>query len=329
MADISKIRALHDFKENFDLSDQVLKSYIAQLAEDDQGTVDRFFSGFEIEDWFEAIFGIMPWTRLLHSLSQRQIPTRSKTDFQVPDFSAFIETSKFKSEPLLIEVKRVSGMKRTLKLRKSQVLPTKEYADVLGIPLVYAIYWDFSRSWTLNTIDVFENKSSTYKLSIGAAVGFDCSLVFGDISFLVAKKLTRTQIFTSDLDESSSIAHDSYGALVSDQLIVEKTSHSLSTRETAALDAVIDFHETSKTADGPKTIIQSQTRDNSLFRLSGGITKYLSLFEIAPTELVANAAAQEIIQLMERICIERGMVYPTDCSAELAKLDGLFLHPES
>ena len=180
MPDITKHRALYDVKQNFNVDGELFSSLAAQLTEEDQSRIDRFFSGFEIEEWFEAIFGIMPWSHLLHGLSQRQLPSRSKATLQVPDFTAFVEASTFKSKPLLIEVKRVSGKKQTLKLRKTQVYPTRTYANTLGVPLVYAIYWDLLRAWTLNTHDSFENKSSTFKISLATAFEFDCSLIFGE-----------------------------------------------------------------------------------------------------------------------------------------------------
>lgn len=327
MADISKLRALHDIKQNFVLQDHELESLTSQLAEDDQSKVDRFFSGFEIEDWFEAIFGIMPWTRLLHGLSQRQVPTRSKSDFQVPDFTALIETSTFKTEPLLIEVKRVARNKQTLKLRKSQVAPTKEYAEALGIPLVYAIYWDSLRAWTLNTVDAFENKSSTFKISNTTAFESDCSLIFGDMCYLVTQQLFRSQTFASEPVVSPPLVHESYGGLVSDEVVVDGISHSLSGVQSVVLDAMFGFTTTSRRTDGPRTIIHSETRETFLFRLSGWITRYLSLYQTAPTEPYANAAAHEIIQLMERIGIPQVMMYPTDRSTELSDLDAKFLHP--
>jgi hypothetical protein len=271
----------------------------------------------------------MPWTRLLHGLSQRQVPTQSKTNFQVPDFYAVIETSTLTFEPLLIEVKRVTGEKQSLKLRKSQVTPTKAYADVLGIPLVYAIYWDSLGAWTLNTIDSFEKKSSTFKISNSAAFEFDCSLIFGDVCYLVTQQLRRSQTFTTLAPvESLHVIHESFGRLISDEIDVDGKSTSLSGVQPAILDAMLGFTETSVTKDGPRTNIRSTIHDNFLFRLSAWITRYLGLCKIAPTEPYTNAAAHEIIRLMEQIGIPQKLMYPTGRTDELAKLDSRFLHPK-
>lgn len=328
MIDITKLRALHEVKQNFDLKDHELDSLVAQLTVEDQSKVDRFFSGFEIEDWFEAIFGIMPWTRVLHGLSQRQVPTRSKADLQVPDFTAFVESSTFKSEPLLIEVKRVSGKKQTLKLRKSQVAPTQAYADVLGIPLIYAIYWDSLGGWTLNTVDSFENKSSTYKISNATAFEFDCSLIFGDICYLVTQELTRSQIFTAEHVDSPAIVHEKYGGLLADEITIDGNSFSLSGVEPAVIDAMFGFTDIDLSQDGSRTTIYSKTGEAFLFRLSAWITRYLSLYRTAPTERYANAAAHEIIQLMDRIGVPQVKMYPSGRTDQLELLDATFLHPE-
>ncbi len=328
MADITKIRALHDVKQYFEVDDDHVESLAAQLSEEDQSSIDRFFRGFEIEDWFEAIFGIMPWSHLLHGLSQRQVPSRSKETLQVPDFTAFIETSTFRSEPLLIETKRVTGNKQTLKLRKTQVEPTLTYTNTLGIPLVYATYWDLCGAWTLNTLDSFESNSSTYKIALATAFEFDCSLIFGDVFYLITQQIHRVRTFSTEPIDSPPVVHETFGGLLSDEVTIDDKTHSLSGVEPAVLDSMFAFAETDVSHDQHRTTITSETREIFCFKFSAWITRYLSLYRIAPDEPHANAAGHVILELMKKLDIPRVKMYPTGRTPELIHLDSRYLHPE-
>ncbi|HAW30593.1 MAG TPA: hypothetical protein DCY03_21115 [Planctomycetaceae bacterium] len=325
MADITKIRALHDFRQNFKVDNDYIESLAAQLSKQDQTSLNRFLSGFEIEDWFESIFGIMPWTTLLHGLSQRQVPSHSKAAFQVPDFEANIETSALNNEPLLIEVKRVSGKKQTLKLRKSQVTPTQKYASMKGVPLVYAIYWDLLHGWTLNTLDSFKNNSSTFKISLLEAFEYDCSLIFGNVSYLITQQVHRVQVFSTEPFASPPVIHETFGALVSDQVTIDNKTYSLNGVETVVLDSMFSFSETNKSSDLSNTTIRSETRDIFCFKLSDWITRYLILYKVKPDEKFANSSAHIIMNLMKKLDIPSVMMYPIGRSPELIELDSLYL----
>ena len=170
---IERIKIFHDLNTQFDVPEAVRIALQSQFSGGSPEQVERFIGGFKIEDWFEWTFCAMPWVLLIHGLDQQQFPARSKEKYQVPDFLVLVETSALTHQPLLVEVKRVSREKTTLRLQDSQVLLCQQYASTLKIPLVYAVYWEFLSAWTLNTVDTFEIKSSTRKLSMTTAFEMD------------------------------------------------------------------------------------------------------------------------------------------------------------
>src|SRR5882724_6540185 len=114
---IEKIKVFHDLNTQFDVPEAVRIALQSQLSGGSPEQVERFISGFKIEDWFEWTFCAMPWVKLIHGLDQQQFPGGSKEEYQVPDFLMLVETSALKHQPLLVEVKRVQRGKQSLKLK--------------------------------------------------------------------------------------------------------------------------------------------------------------------------------------------------------------------
>lgn len=324
---ITQIRVLHDLKQNFELPPEQLESLKRLLTVEDQARADRFFSGFEVEDWFEAIYAVMPWISLVHGLGQRQVPLRSKQTYQVPDFLALVESSDLKQLPLLVEVKRVNARTQSLELRRNQTANTRAYADALGIPLVYATHWDSMGVWTVNTLDSFVVKSSAFKISLEKAFEFDCGLIFGDKSYLITEPLRRVQIFSNEPFHAPACIHRDFGNLISDQITIRDFTHVLGRRDTLAADAMLDFAVTSTTQLQDRTTITSETRGAFCLKLSAWITRYLSLCQIAPNESAANTAGHAICDLMSSLGIDSWFMYPWDRTPQLKSLDERFLHP--
>ena len=140
--EIQRIQVLHDLQTHFNVREDLRDSLHSQLSPDSQVQLDRFISGFKIEDWFAWIFCAMPWVQLIHGLDQQQCPQSSKEEYQVPDFFVIVETSALIHRPLLVEVKRVPRERQSLKLNRSQVALCEHYVSALNIPLVYVVYWD-------------------------------------------------------------------------------------------------------------------------------------------------------------------------------------------
>lgn len=321
--EIEKFHVLHKLENEFDVSDDVRQSLHAQLNEEDQDRISRFMEGFEIEDWFRWTFSAMPWAHLIHGLHQQQSPVRSKSEFQVPDYLTVFEASDLTLQPLLVEVKRVSGMKMTLEIQESQIGLCEKYASTLNIPLVYAVYWQRHSAWTLNTPDSFVPKSSTRKLELTTAFELDCGTVLGDISFLIPQSIARVTVFDHQAPPDG-IRHETLGTLVSDDIRVGDREFALTTVETAAVDSILSMRDVSKTVDGSKTTISQRLDENYLTKLSNWITRHLAIFGITPTEEHSNVSAHTITNLMEKLECTRCHMFPTGRTPQISQLDQVF-----
>jgi len=77
-------------------------------------------------------------------------------DLQPPDFRVV----KADGGSLLIEVKSVktdSGLESALRMTDTYVQNLVRYADIIDAPLVFAVFWEGPRLWTLNSLDAFEH----------------------------------------------------------------------------------------------------------------------------------------------------------------------------
>jgi hypothetical protein len=195
VSDIERIRIIHELTQSFDVSADVVDGLRRQVSEPLRQNIDRFFRGLEVEDLFTTVFQSLPWTTLAHGLGQKQFPLESKAAYQVPDVVLFCEAGNLEHYPLLVDAKRVTGQKKSCELMPKQVDGLLAYADRIGHPLLFAIYWDIAAAWTLNTPDSFEKKASTLKLRIENAAANNCSMIAGDISFLIPRPFDASPYF--------------------------------------------------------------------------------------------------------------------------------------
>lgn len=324
-SEIEKARLLHDVKQNFTLSDDVSEAMARQLAAPHQANIARFLRGYEIEDWFGFIFAGLPWVRLIHDLGQRQMPSESKSAYQVPDYLVLCETSRLTNRALLVEVKRVGGKKNSLKLSKAQVVLSREYARVVGLPLVFAIYWESLNAWTINTPDSFEKKTSTLKLSLPTALALDCALVFGDISFFVNSQLVRHQLYSRRKECATSVQHKDYGFMVSDSVTADRRSSKLEPVESAALDCMFDWAIGEVKRDGDGTTLCEATDALYLPKSSSWITRHLAMFHKRPDEAFAKMSFNVVAFLMEKLAFPRFHMFPWNSKiADIRQLADLF-----
>jgi hypothetical protein len=312
MSDVGRIRALHDVGQHFEMSEDVAEALTSQLKEDDRASLERFRSGFQVEGWFEAIFSVMPWANLIHGLSQQQFPSHSKKEYQVPDYLALIETTSRTQKPFLVEVKRARGNKSTLRVQRSQFELTEQYAQHVGLSLLYATYWDKFNAWTINAPVSFENNSSCRKLNVLRALETDCSLIFGDITFLLLKPITRTQVFDKRAIDDTAVLHEKYGTLIADTVRLDENDFSLSSIETAALDSIYSIREKDAvvTQDGDRTTLQLMFNETHAVRLSNWITRHLAIYRILPDEERAHLSANVIDVLTKRLGIQHCNIFP-------------------
>lgn len=320
---IEKIRVLHDLQTQFNVSDAIRSTLESQLNNRDH--VDRFVRGFRIEDWFEWIFSTMPWIKLIHGLDQQQFPSRSKENYQVPDFLLLVETSALALQPLLVEVKRVSAERMTLKLQNAQVELCQAYAAALKIPLVYAVYWEKVCGWTMNTVDSLEQKSSSYKLALTRAIELDCSAIVGDISHLVPPALVRVSRFSKNEVLDDSVRHEQYGRLLSDIAILGEQQVEMTSLESAAIDSMILMkrQESTELGNGETEVVESPD-DIYLIKLSSWVTRHIAMFGVTPSERLANMSGYTITELMKKLDCPVVHLFPTGRTKELARMDEQF-----
>ena len=323
--EIEKMRVLHDLRTQFDVPEAVRNTLHAQLGPGGQDQLDRFMSGFKIEDWFEWIFCPMPWVQLIHGLDQQQFPQRSKEKYQVPDFLAIVETSALTHQPLLVEVKRVARQKQTLKLQESQVTLCQRYASTANIPLVYAVYWDKFSAWTMNTIDSFETKTSTRKLSMTKAFELDCSAILGDVSYLVPHPLVRQSRFTKRDVTLECVRHEEYGRLLSDTVILGDRRVEMTSLESAVIDSMFTMRRVSeKPAGDDETELLETTDELYMLKLSSCITRHIGLFRTEPSEQYSNLSAHVVADLMKKLDCPEIHLFPEERTEDLKRIDSLF-----
>lgn len=323
--EIEKLRVLHDLHTQFDVPEAIRKTLELQLSPDDQGRIERFISGFRIENWFEWIFSAMPWVQLIHGLDQQQFPMRSKDKYQVPDFLLLVETSTLEQRPLLVEVKRVPKGKSSLKLQESQIALCERYAAKLQIPLVYAVYWERLSVWTLNTPDTFEQKSSSRKLPMSSAIELDCGAILGDISHMVSPALIRVSRYSTQNVTGNLVRHKKYGRLVSDVASLGERKLEMNSLESAALDSMLTMIQVKDMNLSNEETELTETLDTVyILKLSSWITRHLATIKTQPSEQNANLSACVITHLMKKLNCPLLHLFPFGRSKQLERLDELF-----
>jgi hypothetical protein len=321
--EIEKMRILHDLGTKFDVPDAVRSTLRSQIA--NQNAIERFVRGFRIEDWFEWIFSTMPWIKLIHGLDQQQFPSWSKQTYQVPDFLLLVETSALTIKPLAVEVKCVPGDKMTLKLQDSQVDLCQSYASTLGIPLVCAIYWEKLSGWTMNTVDSFERRTSTYKIPLTTAFELDCSGIVGDMAHLIFPGLVRIARFSKQDVTDKCMRHEKFGRRISDVAVMRDKRVEMVTLESAAIDSMMEMKALKVTEfENGETELIEGTEDLYLLKLSSWVTRHIAIFQAEPNDTLANMSANYIVGLMKKLDCPIFHMFPMDRTEELKRLDRVF-----
>lgn len=142
------------------------------------------------------IFSLLPWVKSIVPLGQEQFPEKSKETLQISDYEITFEVgSEENTSCILVEVKLVDGDKQTYKLQKYKYEVLKEYSTQKKEPLLFALFWKKQRIWTVNSIESFTEKSSSYKISYENALIDDLSAIFGDYTYLFQKNFIENQFF--------------------------------------------------------------------------------------------------------------------------------------
>jgi len=322
MSDINKIQIIHDLKNQFNTSEDMINILTEQIEESKyKENIDRFFKGYKVEDSFGEIFSEIPWVKLIHGLSQLQLPIESKEMYQVPDYNLTYETSNLSEKSILIEVKSVKGDKSTLELMERQVNALKKYANVQNTTIVIAIFWNKVNSWTINSLENFEPKTKKLKITLIEAIKNDLSIITGDLTFIIPK-LYRKSIFDSSINDESKIGQEKYGRQISDSISIDNNNYTpIETVESAILDSSINFKEINKKIDGTKTSIIEESKNIYSYKLSSLMLRFLSMM---PSEL-QNAETRRlskivVIDFMKKININYSYMIPINKNNIIDKL---------
>jgi hypothetical protein len=324
VADIGKQRLIHQLHQHFNIPEELATALTGQLTADDQNALARFSKGFKAEDWFAILFSELPWTVLLHGLEQNQLPVASKSQYQVTDFLVLAETTSLAHVPLIVEVKRVAAKKRSLSIRSNQALLSEQYSEKIGIPLLYATYWDGFGVWTVNTPDSFEQKSSRRKLEMLRALELDCSGAFGDVSYLISPPITRTLTFSAKRDIAKA-QHRKHGTLQTD--LVTKGDHQieLELMQSAAFDAIFEMKESDVSKVGDTTTVSEFLHNTCLLKLSWWVSRHLAMFGALPEPKYVNMSMYMIAELTEQLGIPYVHMFPPPVTPQIAQLQRIVI----
>lgn len=322
MNEVQKARILYDVRGAFSLNETQINNMISKIeSEDISNNIQRFFDGYAIEDNFKYLVSGLEWVKLLNPLGQEQFPEESKCYFQVPDYMLFYENCKKQLNPLVVEVKSVKGDKRTLNVKKSQYEISKKYCDILDVELLYAIYWDKYKMWTLNCINNFIEKSSEYKISMEDALKNDLAVIIGDYSVLVNKTIYRKSEFCKYKCVKYRNEHEEYGYCIKDEISTDMQEYyNMMDIESLIIDSFIDFVEYNVEKYENKTVVYEISKQSYVVKVSNLILRCLAKINMELDSKNSIYLRQYIVNLMTHLQLSISYAIPTDTNKITDKL---------
>lgn len=268
---------------NNPLSDDAIKQLLLATVSDEKirNRYDNFSKGYFAEELFRRTYSLLPWIKLITSLGQEQYPEVSKESIQIPDYEVTFEAgSPYNTSKVLIEVKLVDGDKQTFKLLKNTYEVLRNYEESSPFPLVFAIFWRKNMIWTVNAIESFSEKSSSYKISFDQACLNDLSAIFGDYSYMFSKRPYRKSRFlnSENLESEYFHYHEKYGLTVYEGVSIDgKEYNDLCCIETAVLDCAFDYEQVEyrKINELETEIIERLKNSTYIYKLSTLMLGYL------------------------------------------------------
>jgi hypothetical protein len=241
---------------------------------------DRAERGLTTESRFADVFSALPWTRLIHGLDQRQLPSESKTTLQVPDFLAIVQPADIHNESaVLLDTKLASGQKETLELQLSQMDCLQRYAGVLALPLLLAVFWERLHMWTVHTPDQFRTAERHARLSLSHALRNDLAVIFSDSVIPITTTWRRRTTYDPNA-EGFHLRHPDRGWIIEDHLATDgKTFVKLSEVESGVLTRLAPFKTLETTIDGPRRTILSENGTERATKLSSVVHLLLEDFD--------------------------------------------------
>lgn len=288
----------------------------------------RFEKGFEVQDIYKYIYHAMPYVKNINDLGQKQ-EEKHKKNYQVPDYTVFVENSQKEVHSVLVEVKSAEN-KSSLELMEKQVINLKKYAEVEKKPFLIAIYWKQYGLWTHNCLDNFEKKGKRYKIQIKNAMKNDLSHIFGDVSFMITKPPYRKTVFDSTNIEQDMASHEKYGKIC--KVYIGNEINNLKECEiieSAIVDSVWEMEEVDLVKEGKiSTQIEVGKHNFIMIKLSVWIIRLLRMMD-TPFDyryddvLVSEYASKFIIEFTKALDYPASLQMPlekTHCSDEIYRL---------
>lgn len=264
-------------------SDEEIKQLLERTVTDEKLIPEytRFEKGYAAEDLFMRIFSLLPWVKSVVPLGQEQFPENSKGTMQVSDYEITFEAgNKTNTATILVEVKLVDDDKQTFELQKYKYEVLHEYSSQKKSTLLFAVFWRRQFIWTINSIESFIEKSSSYKIAYKNACLNDLSAILGDYTYLFRKQCYRKSVFSKNekVDTKFIHSHEKYGKTTYEGLSLdEQEFESLCPLEPALLDCAFNFKEIShKQLSNTETeIIEQYDHFPYVYKLSSLILAYL------------------------------------------------------
>ncbi len=275
------VKAARDNDNSFSDDDiqRMLQSIVAD--ENTRNRYHNFSKGYYSEELFRRIYSLLPWVKLITPLGQEQFPEESKVDMQVPDFEIMYEAGNPNNiKKIFVEAKLVDGDKKTFELLKHTYNVLKKYEDNSKSPLVFAVFWRKQMIWTVNSIESFSEKSSSYKISFEDACKNDLSAIFGDYTYLFRERPFRKTNF-SNLENTQSnffYKHEKYGNPIYEGLSLFGDEYDeLCALETPVLDCAFKFNEIElcRTNEFETELLEQLVDETYVYRLSSLMLGYL------------------------------------------------------
>jgi len=101
-------------------------------------------------------------------------------DLHRPDFRIHLRGG----DQLLVEVKNFhkTAPFAPYRIKPSYMTSLQRYADILGLPLYFAVYWSRWNLWTLTRSDMFDSEDGKHQISMGDAMKRNEMAMLGDCS---------------------------------------------------------------------------------------------------------------------------------------------------
>lgn len=325
-------------KNGCQLSDETLKELIIGLMPDKsvQERLDRAKTGYAAEELFSVIYSQLPWVKLVVPLVQEQYPKESKKTIQVPDYEVHFEAgSNTKIEKILVEVKLVSGDKKTLNIPKYKYEVLHQYENNTNIPLVFGVYWQKYDTWTLNTINAFYPKKSEYKITYQEAYESDLSAILGDYMYLFKKQFYRKSLYKTKNEVTHNeqmqypYYHEDYGYPYYEGISYSTQKYDqLNFLEVSILDSSFDFEKIKEEKEINKIcLIEKLDNKEYCYKLSQLLSRFLAKVYLYDNEkisfngsIVTDYAFGIVDTLRQKICGTKHYLIPNDNSETAQKL---------